>query len=116
MGRVIEMNPDEVAAQRVTQAFNETGDRKARGVGRDHRIGLTAAVELLEELALEVRILSQRLKNNRRLRNRARHIVLVGAKRNAFTDSLCASSVLRGLQRQAGLVEVAREHRDMVAS
>ena len=109
------MNAEEMAPEGLAPAARHLGDRQSRGDGRDDRVGRAKLIDLREKFAFERQIFGERFENQPRFRHRARQIGIVGAERDTLLDGFGARRVLGGLQRLARLVEVAREHGDVVA-
>ena len=115
VGRIVQMDTEEMTPERLAQAARHLIDGEAGGVGRDDRIGRAKFIDLREKFALERQLLGERFEDQPRFRHRARQIGIVGAERDTLLDGFGARRVLGGLQRLARLVEVAREHGDVVA-
>ncbi len=105
------MHAEKMLAKRVAAPFDHLGDRETRRSGRDNRIRAAVAIDQLEEVALERKVLGQRFEYEARLANRALEVGVVAAELDMVGDGLGARGILRGPHSGLGLVALAREHR-----
>ena len=116
LGRIEQVDAEEIAAKRIASSARHLRDRQARGTRRHDRFGTPAVVDQLEKLPLERQIFGQRLEHNRRLANRAGEIAVVGAHREPLRDRFRARIVLCVRESQGGFFAGPRQQRDAVTS